>query len=303
MTDEWGGSHHKRIFRVKRKINVPGVISHVTQRAAGAERLFHEDDDYLEMLVRMKHVSETYKIEFISFVLMSNHVHLLLYQTEANLDEAMRELFARYALRFNRKYERKGHLFGGPYRQAVCLDDAYAITVSLYIHLNPVRAGLVSRPTEYRWSSCRLFTQTEARESFVTPNRILEWLSNDSQEARSIYWKMLEAGTKQEVGEVIEDPSVIHRFQWGLTRVIPQLKQLAGLRKGEPLHPWALADIEESIAAFVEGEISPMPRSLEARKYLVEQLVSRGFSRKEISGRLGVSRKSIYNLLTRPSKY
>ena len=71
---------------------------------------------------------------------MPNHVHLLLSPTESNLYDAMRDVFARYAMMFNRKYERKGHLFGGPYRQAVCLDDSYLLAASLYIHLNPVKA-------------------------------------------------------------------------------------------------------------------------------------------------------------------
>ena len=119
IMDQLKNGSIKRIFRARRKINAPGVISHITQRASGADQLFHEEDDYLEMLARLKQVSQTQELEFIAFVLMPNHLHLLLRQNEANLYEAMRELFSRYAQRHNKKYERKGHLFGGPYRQAV----------------------------------------------------------------------------------------------------------------------------------------------------------------------------------------
>ena len=139
----------KRFFSARQKINAPGVISHITQRASGAELLFHEEDDYLEMLARLKQVSRTHDIEFLTFVLMPNHVHFLLHQNEANLHEAMRDLFSKYARRHNKKYERKGHLVGGRYRQAVCLDESYFLAVSLYIHLNPVRAGLVVHPADY----------------------------------------------------------------------------------------------------------------------------------------------------------
>ncbi len=69
--------------------------------------------------------------------------HLLLSPEEDNLYDAMRDLFSRYAMKFNRKYERKGHLFGGPYRQAVCLDDSYLLAASVYIHPNPVKATIV----------------------------------------------------------------------------------------------------------------------------------------------------------------
>ena len=194
--DELESGRVKRFFSARRKINAPGVTSHITQRASGTDRLFHEEDDYLEMLARLKQTIPRHGIKLISFVLMPNHVHLLLEQSEKNLHEAMRVLFSGYGRRHNKKYERKGHLFGGRYRQAVCLDETYFIAVSLYIHLNPVRAGLVLQPGDYRWSSCRLFTDSEAGESFVSPHRILALLSDNSSEAKGIYREMLEEGSK-----------------------------------------------------------------------------------------------------------
>jgi putative transposase len=165
-------------------------------------------------------------------------------QSEANLDEAMRELFARYAQRHNKKYERKGHLFGGPYRQAVCLDEAYAITVSLYIHLNPVRAGLADQPREYRWSSCRLFTDSSDTPSFVLSENILQMLSSDSQEAKDLYREMLEEGRRLKMGEVLEDQRAIHDLQWAMTKVIPLITKLTTPGKGAPKQHWDEADID-----------------------------------------------------------
>lgn len=302
LMDQLENGQIKRIFRARKKINAPGVISHITQRASGAELLFHEEDDYLEMLARLKQVSRTHDIEFLTFVLMPNHVHLLLRQSEANLDEAMRELFSRYAQRHNKKYERKGHLFGGPYRQAVCLDEAYAITVSLYIHLNPVRAGLADQPREYRWSSCRLFTDSSETLSFVLSEYILQMLSSDSQEAKDLYREMLEEGRKLKVGEVLEDQRAIHDLQWALTKVIPLIKKLTTPAKGAPKQHWNEADIDERIALSAEGRIYSRPQTKEAEKYLIEQLISRGYMRKELADMLGVSRKTIYNLLKKSSK-
>ena len=287
----------KRFFRARRKLNAPGVISHITQRASGADLLFHEEDDFLEMLARLKQVSQTQKLEIIAFVLMPNHLHLLLRQSEANLYEAMRELFSRYAQRHNKKYERKGHLFGGPYRQAVCMDEAYAVTVSLYIHLNPVRAGLVHQPKDYRWSSCRLFTESEMGESFVSPQRILELLSHNYLKSQHIYGEMLEEGRKLKMGEVIEDQRAIHDLQWGLAKIIPSILKLTSFTKATPKQHWDEAEIQERIAAITEGKYFAMPKEREAKKYLVEQLISRGFTRKEIADRAGLSRKTIYNLL------
>ena len=302
LMDQLENGSIKRIFRARRKINAPGVISHITQRASGADLLFHEEDDYLEMLARLKLVSQTRDLEIIAFVLMPNHLHLLLRQSEANLYEAMQELFSRYAQRHNKKYERKGHLFGGPYRQAVCLDEAYALTVSLYIHLNPVRAGLVHQPTDYRWSSCRLFTESEVGESFVSPQRILELLSHDFSKAKNIYLEMLEEGRKIKMGEVIEDQRAIHDLQWGLSKIIPLIIKLTSPRKSASRQHWDEAEIQERIAAITEGKYFSMPREREAKKYLVEQLISRGFTRKEIADKAGLSRKTIYNLLKQQAR-
>ena len=264
--DELESGKIKRFFSARRKINAPGVISHITQRASGAEKLFHEEDDYLEMLARLKQVSHTYELQLIAFVLMPNHVHLLLEQNEANLHEAMRELFSRYAQRHNKKYERKGHLFGDRYRKAVCFDEAYFIAVSLYIHLNPVRAGLVLQPGDYRWSSCRLFLDSEVGESFVSPQRILELLSNDSLKAQDIYREMLEEGRKIRMGEVLEDRRAIHDLQTSLSSVFHLFRKLASLRKADDPKHWRDSELDERIATFVEGPIHPLPSDKTAKK-------------------------------------
>jgi putative transposase len=298
--DELESGRVKRFFRARQKINVPGVISHITQRASGAEKLFHEEDDYLEMLARLKQTSQTHGIEFIAFVLMPNHLHLLLEQSEANLHEAMRELFSRYARRHNKKYERKGHLFGGRYRQAVCLDESYFIAVSLYIHLNPVRAGLVLQPREYRWSSCRLFTDSQVGESFVSPHRILELLFQDTSKAKDIYREMLEEGRKIKMGEVLEDRRAVYDFQRNMSNMFYLLRKLAGLRKDAPPKHWADSELDERIASLEEGRLHPLPSDKMAKKYVVEQMISRGFTRREIAQKLGISRKTVYNLLSQP---
>ena len=233
---------------------------------------------------------------------MPNHIHLLSHQNEANLHEAMRDLFRGYSRRHNKKYERKGHLFGGRYRQAVCLDEAYFIAVSLYIHLNPVRAGLVLHPRDYRWSSCRLFTDSEVGESFVSPHRILELLSDDFLKAKDIYGEMLEEGKKIRIGEVLEDRRAINDLQTSLSGVFHLFRKLVRLRKDQPPEHWGDSELDERIASFAEGQINPLPSDNRAKRYLVEQLISRGFTRKEIALKLGISRKTIYNLLSQPPK-
>lgn len=125
----------------------------------------------------------------------------------------MRDLFSRYAAWFNKKYERKGHLFGGPYRQAVCLDDAYLLAVSIYIHLNPVRANLEENPLQYRWSSAGLYCKQDAPAAFVKPDFILRTMSEDIAESKKRYVEILNKGVELEIGHVLEQEDAIETFR------------------------------------------------------------------------------------------
>ncbi|HDM77209.1 MAG TPA: HTH domain-containing protein [Deltaproteobacteria bacterium] len=295
----------KRFFRSRRKLNTPGLIYHITQRAAGKEPLFIEDDDYMAMLVLMKEVFQTQNMNTYAFCLMPNHIHLLVSPKERNLFETMRMLFSRYASRFNKKYQRKGHLFGGPYRQAVCLDDSYMLAASLYIHLNPVRAGLTSDPLKYRWTSIRLYLRKPKKKSFVNADFILSLLSDQGDReltgAREEYLKLLKQGSRLNSDEVLETEEAIEKFLSRLKALVPLVfKGLARNRKISEELGFKLASMDE-----IEGMIEEVrknakvrdPQTRQARKYLIEQLLARGFKKGEIAEKLGVSRKTVYNTL------
>jgi len=293
----------KRYFRATRKLNAPNMVSHITQRAAGKEPLFLEYGDYLTMLGFLKEIANSCMLRIYAYCLMPNHIHLLLSPKEENLFDAMRDLFSRYAMKFNRKYERKGHLFAGPYRQAVCLDDSYLLAASIYIHLNPVKAGLSPDPQTYRWSSCRLYYEDNAPISFINSDFILRLLSGSKIENKEKYRRMLNQGSKPETGNVLEQEDAIERFQSKLLSMFPTIfkivekkKQLAGLL-GIDLP--TMEQLKKQVEA-VENEHNSRPESKKARKYLIEQLISRGYKRSEISERLCVSRKTIYNILKTP---
>jgi len=294
-------SELKRFFRARMKLNYAGTLSHLTQRAAGADMLFHEDDDYLEFLRRMKDVAENYHLEILSFVCMPNHVHIQVNQSENNLPDAMRELFSRFARRQNLKYQRKGHLFGGPYRQAVCFDALYALSVSLYIHLNPVRAGLAKDPRKYRWSSCSLYCRIDQTPSFLYPKHILHYLSDDWSKAVEKYKKLLLEGVKIKANDVLEDQEAIHRFEGQMSK-LPVFKTiirfLMKTKKNEEIVPEY--DFIDLMHELVEKRPVQLPKDRGACKYLVEQLVSRGYTRSDIAKRLSVSRKTVYNLMKAP---
>ena len=291
----------QRYFRATKKLNAPNLVSHITQRAAGKEPSFLEDSDYLTMLGLMKEITQNYSLKMFAFCLMPNHVHLLFSPSEANLYDAMRDLFSRYAMQFNRKYERKGHLFGGPYRQSVCLDDSYLLAASLYIHQNPVKAGLATDPLNYRWSSSRLYCKDGAPKSFVDPDFILKLLPKGEVSQKERYYRLLKQGVELEIGHVLEQEDAIERFRSKLASIFPSLfkriavkKQIAGFSGIDLLD---IEELEKQIETMRTGQFSNKPETPKAKKHLIEQLIARGYRRGEIAERLGISRKTVYNIL------
>ncbi len=290
----------KRIFRSRFKITQPELVSHITQRAAGKEPLFLEKSDYLYMLTLLKESAEKFDINFYAFCLMPNHVHLLLEPRENNLEQAMHFIFFRYAVRFNRKYERKGHLFGGPYRQAICLDDPYFLTASVYIHLNPVKAGLSENAKSYRWSSCALYGTNASADSFVNPMPVLRLLNEKEEEARRQYAIILKKGFVHGFDNVLEQEGAVAKFCIQLSKLLPGI--FNRLQGGKNISNKDRLDIVSLDALLKECQscTARSPQTRNAKRFLAEQLVARGFTKTQISEKLGISRKTLYNLLNSP---
>jgi len=291
----------KRVFRAKRKLTSPDLVSHITQRAAGKDPLFIEDHDYLCMLANMKYIAKKRSLDIYAFCLMPNHIHLLVSPREDELHEPMRDLFSRYAMWFNNKYERKGHLFAGPYRQSVCLDDAYLLTASLYIHMNPARANLVTNPLEYKWSSVSLYHNQNAPTSFVKPDFVLRILANDNHMQKKKYLDLLNRSVSLVEEDVIEHSNAVRKLEKKLVRLFPTV--FSGIKSSKQMSQHTGLDLlneeqlDQSIKAMIAGSPNISPETRKARRFLIEQLIARGYKRYEIAEKLGISVKTVYNTL------
>lgn len=290
----------QRVFRARFKVNEPGYISHITQRAAEKEPLFLDEKDYLTMLGLFKESAERFDLCYYALCLMPNHVHLLLKPKERNLAEAMRSVFSRYAARFNRRYESRGHLFGGRYRQSICLDRTYLLTASVYIHLNPVRGGLAEDAGEYRWSSSALYTLENPGDSFIDPGPVLKLLDEDPARARQEYRQLLKKGRGEEPDNALEHEGAIERFCIRLAELFPSLFQKLGKKadRDQDQSPSLLevTELEKSLKNLGTGRARG-EESKRAKRYIAEQLLARGYKKTEIAERLGVSRAAVYRIL------
>lgn len=138
---------------------VVGESYHITIRGNNRQSIFGDDQDRREYLFLLGDVMSQSKITIHAFVLMPNHVHLLLQPTQENeFSRALQLLNAIYAKYMNRRYHRVGHLFQGRFHSSHVDRDAYLLVASRYIHNNPVRAGLVKEARTFLWSSVRAFT-------------------------------------------------------------------------------------------------------------------------------------------------
>jgi REP element-mobilizing transposase RayT len=130
------------------RIEYEGAIYHVMARGNARQDIVRDDDDRRRLLDDLERVVGRAGWELLSFVVLSNHLHLLLKTPRPNLGRGMQAFLSAYALWWGRRRRRRGHLFQGRYRAELIEDETYYWTVSRYIHLNPVRARLVARPDE-----------------------------------------------------------------------------------------------------------------------------------------------------------
>ena len=136
------------------RLSLPGIPWHIIQRGNNRSVCFHAEDDYQFYLHCLQAFADKFGCAIHAYVLMTNHVHLLL--TPARADSAgllMKHLGQRYVQYVNRTYQRTGTLWEGRFRSCLTQTEDYVLACYRYIELNPVRAGMVIKPPDYRWSS------------------------------------------------------------------------------------------------------------------------------------------------------
>ena len=138
----------------KPRFYLPGVPVHVVQRGHSREPVFFEAQDYATYAHWVKEAADKYAVAVHAFALMTNHVHLLVTPSEAeSVSRFMQFIGRRYVPYINYKYGKSGSVWEGRYKASLVQEDSYFLTVIRYIGLNPVRAGMVEAPGQYRWSS------------------------------------------------------------------------------------------------------------------------------------------------------
>jgi putative transposase len=218
-------------------IEFEGAIYHVMARGNGRQQIVRDDHDRERLLEDLLRTVLRCGWDLLAFVFLGNHLHLLLKTRRPNLARGMQQFLSSYAIWHGRRRRRVGHLFQGRYRAELIEDESYYWTVSRYIHLNPVRAGLVERPDAWRWSSCPGFFKASLRLPWVAHEALLSaWCGeHGGTDSARAYRRFVEAGLKSPPPSPFRE--AFGGWVLGSERFVARLRELAGPVLSDPPLP------------------------------------------------------------------
>ena len=184
------------------RIQYPGAFYHVTSRGNERKAIFKSNRDRTRFISYLESASERYDAIIHAYCLMDNHYHLLLETPRSNLSQILHHINGAYTTYFNVKRNRSGHLFQGRYKAILVEKDEYCQELSRYIHLNPVRASVAKRPSEFTWSSYCYFIGLKESPVWLKDDSILGYFNKDRKIAQRLYRNFVE----KVLGKNLEDP-------------------------------------------------------------------------------------------------
>jgi REP element-mobilizing transposase RayT len=306
------------------RIDIPGLLQHVIIRGIERRSIFTDDHDREDFLARLSCLLRETETDCYAWVLLDNHVHLLLKPRAHTLENLMRRLLSGYAVTFNLRHNRSGHLFQNRYKSIVCDENPYLLELLRYIHLNPIRAGITKNLAsleDFPWSGHHELLGKSTRNVIETTT-VLALFAERPGIARSQYEEFLSDGLK------IQDGINLSRGGKHISRALnPALSEDAAFDErilgggcfvekltGRDVSP--LADTEKAFADLVTQVtdyfgVSPdeltmpgkAPRLVQA-KAVICHLAARhlGFKGVDLGKKLGYSSSAVSHALKKGAK-
>ncbi len=178
------------------RIEYPGALYHLTSRGNARADIVEDDADRQLFTEVLGAVVDRFGWLCHAWCLMDNHYHLLVETPTANLSRGMRQLNGVYTQRINRRHDRVGHVFQGRFRAILVEREPHLLELSRYVVLNPVRAGMVSRARDWRWSSFRATAGYAPARDFEHRDWILSQFDRDPETALRAYRRFVAGGMK-----------------------------------------------------------------------------------------------------------
>ncbi|HPG36109.1 MAG TPA: transposase [bacterium] len=287
------------------RITYPGAIYHIINRGCRKDKIFKRIADREEFLARLTAASSKYGIIIHGYCLMDNHFHLLVETPDENLSAFMQLLQCGYANWFKVRHKLVGPLFQSRFKSVLVEDESYLVTLSAYIHLNPVRAKMTNDPESYRWSSCGQYLRSEKTE-LVDPSMVLEYaggvdnykfileeMIEDSLPPEAVYGKFSILGTaafKEKVARQIDDTEIDRK-------AVPELKKIISAT------PEKIAQVVRKVMEVSQEQMIAKTQGNTARKmylYLLKKHTTMNL--RELSKLAGMNYRSAGELARRFEK-
>src|SRR3989304_5661290 len=181
------------------RLDVPGALHHIMVRGINKSAIFDDDQDRQKFLERLGANVIEAQCSIYAWALMTNHVHLLFKSGKKGISTVMRKLLTWYAIYYNRRHKRTGHLFENRYKSILCDEDNYLLALIRYIHLNPVRAGMVATMSEldrYPWSGHRAVVG-KTKNDWMDISYVLTQFASRKRKAIREYRRVMHEGMDQ----------------------------------------------------------------------------------------------------------
>lgn len=228
------------------RIEYEGALYHVMSRGNEGCKIVRDDHDRKVFLDLLGKMCKRHNVEIYTYVLMDNHYHLLLQTPLGNLSKSMQWFAQTYTRQYNLRHSRSGHLFQGRFKSFLVEDDSYLINLSCYIHRNPLRAGMVNRLIDHKWSSYPAYAYGKNKPEWLNTDLIFSYYSRKNRheeyrqqvqtyakEEKKI-WEEVSYGLFMGSREYIENMSQRFLEKKDRDKEIPQQKQIlktAGFEK------------------------------------------------------------------------
>ena len=197
----------------KPRIEFNGAFYHIITRGNQRQRIFKDATDFQKYLQLLTIYKNRYGCRIYAYVLMNNHVHLLIETRDIPLSKVLQGVNQSYTMYFNRRYRTVGHLFQGRYKAILCDRDNYLLALLKYVHHNPVRAKITEGPDKYPWSSHTAYTGKNNPLGLVDTDQALRMFSENKGRARKRYEVFVNDGQVMKKREVYA--TVDQRLQGG----------------------------------------------------------------------------------------
>jgi REP element-mobilizing transposase RayT len=266
------------------RIEFAGALYHLTGRGNARQAIFLDQKDYAKFVQLLMDSIERYDVSLHAYVLMGNHYHLMAQTEKANLGRWMHWLSTTYTIYFNRRHRRVGHLFQGRYKSILVEAEGYLLTLSRYLHLNPVRGRVIGRgnPAQRRkrlrgwaWSSYPAYGGLSKAPSWLSQELVLGEMGGRVGQRRMRYRRFVEEGLLREIENPLEAVAwqavlgrehFVQRLRDRVTRrkehrEVPGLRQLRRQREVQPI----LAGVAKAYRCSKEELLRPGTKGNEAR--------------------------------------